>query len=105
VTYVIVAGALLTLAAVVAVIGLRSLPPALRSGHLIASLAGASGLVVLTAVFDTIMIRVGLVAYSDAHIVGARVGLAPLEDFSYPLACALALPAVWALVRRRGDGD
>src|SRR5690606_35535408 len=58
-------------------------------------------LVVLTAVFDTVMIVAGLFTYVDAQIWGPRIGLAPIEDFSYPLALALLLPAVWELADRR----
>lgn len=58
-------------------------------------------LVVLTAIFDNVMIQSGLFAYSDAHITGVRIGLAPIEDFSYPIAAAIALPGIWELARRR----
>ena len=56
---------------------------------------------ILTAVFDNLMIAVGVMTYSDAHISGARLGLVPLEDFSYPLAALILLPALWLLTRRR----
>ena len=59
-------------------------------------------LAVMTAVFDNLMIAVGLVAYADEHLVGLVVGLAPVEDFAYPLAAALLLPAVWHLLGARG---
>lgn len=52
-------------------------------------------LVGLTLVFDNLMIAVGLYGYPPEHLSGLRVGLAPLEDLSYPIAAALALPAVW----------
>lgn len=59
-------------------------------------------LAVLTAVFDSIMIGLELFTFDPAHILGLRVGLAPIEDFSYPLVCALLLPALWiALLRTR----
>ncbi|TFB52044.1 lycopene cyclase domain-containing protein [Cryobacterium tagatosivorans] len=60
-------------------------------------------LLVLTAVFDTVMIAVGLVAYDPALLMGFRVGLAPLEDFAYPVAAAILLPAVWALLGTRHE--
>ncbi len=55
-------------------------------------------LLVMTAVFDNVMIGVGLVAYGDAHRLGATIGLAPVEDFTYPIAGLLLLPAVWHLL-------
>lgn len=58
----------------------------------------------LTAVFDNLMIGAGLMTYTDANISGARLGLVPLEDFTYPLAALLLLPALWLLTRRRGSG-
>ncbi len=53
---------------------------------------------VMTAVFDNIMISVGLVAYSPERISGVFIGVAPLEDFAYALAAAVGLPALWALL-------
>ncbi|MBO0980012.1 lycopene cyclase domain-containing protein [Microbacterium sp. SD291] len=72
-----------------------------RRAHL-----GATGLtllvlVLLTAVFDTVMIASGLFHYSAAHLLGVRIGLAPLEDFAYPLAGAVLLPALWSALRNR----
>ncbi|MFS0854627.1 lycopene cyclase domain-containing protein [Microbacterium sp. 179-I 3D4 NHS] len=55
----------------------------------------------LTAVFDTLMIASGLFHYAAPQLVGIRIGLAPLEDFAYPLAGALLLPALWAALRAR----
>ncbi|WP_203135648.1 lycopene cyclase domain-containing protein [Microbacterium sp. JZ31] len=56
----------------------------------------AAALIALTAVFDNVMIAAGLFAYDDAHISGIRIGAAPAEDFAYPLAAVILLPAVWA---------
>lgn len=58
---------------------------------------------VLTAVFDNLMIAVGLFDYGTHALSGTRVGLAPLEDFAYPLGAALLLPALWVLLARRAD--
>ena len=55
----------------------------------------------LTAVFDTVMIAAGLFTYEAALISGVFVGLAPIEDFAYPLAAAVLLPSLWALFGRR----
>ncbi|WP_419818813.1 lycopene cyclase domain-containing protein [Glaciibacter flavus] len=59
--------------------------------------------VILTAVFDNIMIANGIVAYDLAGRSGWGVGLAPVEDFAYPLAAALLLPSLWALVGGPSD--
>lgn len=62
-------------------------------------------LFVLTAVFDTLMIATGLFHYSPGHLLGVHIGLAPLEDFAYPLAGAVLLPALWAALRARRTRD
>ena len=59
--------------------------------------ATAAVLLVLTAVFDNLMIASGLFDYGQASLLGIRVGLAPIEDFSYPLAAVLFMPALWWL--------
>ncbi|MCQ1952504.1 lycopene cyclase domain-containing protein [Arthrobacter sp. zg-Y238] len=58
-------------------------------------------LLVLTAVFDNLMIRAGLFWYNEDRISGAFAGAAPLEDFAYPLAAVLLLPALWVLLPGR----
>ncbi|UFU03282.1 lycopene cyclase domain-containing protein [Ruania suaedae] len=57
-------------------------------------------LVVLTAVFDNVMIAADLFGYADQHTVGVSVGLAPIEDFAWPLVAALLVPALWSLTGR-----
>ena len=60
---------------------------------------------VMTAVFDNIMISVGLVAYNDALISGAFLGVAPLEDFAYAIAAVVGLPSLWALLAKSRPGS
>jgi len=57
-------------------------------------------LLVMTAVFDNVMISVGLVAYNESLISGAFIGVAPLEDFAYAVAAVVGLPSLWALLDR-----
>ena len=72
-----------------------------------ASGIAAAVLVVLTAVFDNLMIAAGLFTYPAEHLSGLRIGLAPLEDFSYPLCAAFLVPAVFTLLdpAHRSGGD
>ena len=95
-TYLWVNTIFLGLAAAVAAVALWRRPGARR----LAAPAGIAlaGVLVLTAVFDNIMIGVGLVDYDPALISGFFVGIAPLEDFAYPVAAALLLPAAWSLL-------
>lgn len=62
-------------------------------------------LLVLTAVFDNVMIGSGLFDYNNQTLLGIRVGLAPLEDFSYPICAALFVPALWLLAGGSFSGD
>jgi len=58
----------------------------------------AMALVVLTIVFDSVMVLADLFRYADAQLVGIRVWRAPIEDLAWPIAAALLLPSVWALL-------
>ena len=95
-TYPVLNAIFLGLAALVAAVALWRRPAARR----LAAPAGLAlaAVLVLTAVFDNIMIGVGLVAYDADLISGWFVGLAPVEDFAYPVAAALLLPALWSLL-------
>ncbi|MCO1338896.1 hypothetical protein BJH93_08325 [Kocuria polaris] len=65
----------------------------------VAASAGAAVvvLVLLTAVFDNLMLAAGLFGYTPEALSGYYIGLAPLEDFAYPVAAAVLLPALWIL--------
>jgi lycopene cyclase domain-containing protein len=52
----------------------------------------------MTAVFDNVMIAIGLFGYNPDLISGAFLGLAPLEDFAYAIAAAVLLPGLWLLL-------
>ncbi len=58
-------------------------------------------LLILTAVFDNVLVGTGIVGYDPALISGARVGVAPLEDFAYAIAALVLLPSVWSLLTPR----
>jgi len=72
-----------------------------RKVALAAGGGAAAVVLVLTAVFDNLMIAFGLFTYAPGMISGAKVGLAPLEDFAYPVAAVLLLPGLWILLGRR----
>ncbi|CAM3567309.1 lycopene cyclase domain-containing protein [Isoptericola cucumis] len=61
----------------------------------------AAVLVVLTAVFDSVMIAADLFRYDEASLSGLRIIDAPVEDFAWPVAAALLLPATWELLGHR----
>lgn len=58
-------------------------------------------LCVLTAVFDSLMIAVDLFRFDEDALLGVYVGLAPVEDFSWPIAAVAVVSAVDLLARPR----
>lgn len=71
-----------------------------RPGSWVPALTAGVGLVALTAVFDNVMITAGLFGYAPEGLLGPAVGLAPIEDFAYPLSAAVILPALWRRLTR-----
>lgn len=64
----------------------------------------ALAVILMTAVFDNVMIAADLFWYNPDRISGAFVGLAPLEDFAYAIAAVVLLPSLWHLIGGR-NGD
>ncbi len=64
---------------------------------------GLAAIVVLllTAVFDNVLVGTGIVGYDPALISGAKIGVAPLEDFAYAIAALVLLPSLWSLLTPR----
>ena len=90
--------------AVVAIVGILAILRARRSTSLLVPvMITLLVLLVVTAVFDNVMIGVGLVGYDRTRISGSFIGIAPLEDFAYAVAAALLLPSLWILLGRK-DG-
>jgi lycopene cyclase domain-containing protein len=98
-TYLAVAAGVLAPVAVAALLVL------IRSGRrpLASAAAALAVLLVLTAAFDNVIVGTGIVGYDPARILGLRIGVAPIEDFAYPVAAALALPALWTLLGPRRE--
>ncbi|MBC7725165.1 MAG: lycopene cyclase domain-containing protein [Burkholderiaceae bacterium] len=95
--------------AVVAAVGVAALVQVRRRRRTgipgLAILAPLGIVLVMTAVFDNIMIGVGLVGYDRELISGVFIGIAPLEDFAYAVAAVLLLPSLWVLLGRRPAGE
>ena len=89
---------------VVAVVALAAILTR-RAPRWLAVLIAAGVLLVLTAVFDNVMIGVGLVGYNRALISGVFVVRAPLEDFAYTIAAIVLLPSLWTLTARKRVRD
>jgi lycopene cyclase domain-containing protein len=52
-------------------------------------------MLVLTAVFDNLIILAGIVAYDETKLLGISVGVVPIEDFAYTVVAVLLVPAIW----------
>lgn len=63
----------------------------------------AGCLVVLTAVFDSAMIAADLFRFDEDALAGIHVGLAPIEDFAWPVAAAVLVPSVVLLLSGRRE--
>nr|WP_240902391.1 lycopene cyclase domain-containing protein [Arthrobacter silviterrae] len=74
-------------------IGLRSVLPPVASSLVV--------LLLLTAVFDNVMISSGLFDYGGQTLLGPRILLAPIEDFTYPVCAVFLAPALWWLAGGR----
>ena len=61
----------------------------------------AAALLVLTVVFDSLMIAADLFRYGDGAEPAFLLWKAPVEDLAWPLASVLLLPALWELLRPR----
>lgn len=52
-------------------------------------------LIVMTAVFDNVIISLGIVAYNPDTLLGLYIYKAPIEDFFYALLAVIIVPAFW----------
>jgi len=98
-TYLLLSAGFLLMAAVLAATAGRGIRRTSAAALGLAALC----LMLLTAVFDTVMIAAGLFTYADGLHLGVRIGLAPVEDFAYPLAAVILLPALWMRLRSSHD--
>lgn len=57
----------------------------------------AIALLILTLIFDNLIIVAGIVGYDTSKLLGIYLGVAPIEDFFYTLLAALLIPALWNL--------
>ncbi len=52
-------------------------------------------LLVLTAIFDNLIVSLAIVDYDPAKILGIKIGVAPIEDFMYALLAVMIIPTIW----------
>lgn len=58
-------------------------------------------LLVLTVVFDSLMILTDLFRFDESSLLGVHLWRAPVEDLAWPLAAGLLLPALRELLTDR----
>lgn len=61
----------------------------------------ALSLIILTAIFDSIMIAADLFRFDESALTGVHVGLAPIEDFAWPIAAAILIPSTLLFLTTR----
>lgn len=59
-------------------------------------------LLVLTALFDSLIIGFSIVGYDVEKILGIYILKAPIEDFAYAIAAAFLVPFLWETLKERG---
>ena len=64
-------------------------------------LAASAVMLLITAIFDNVIIATGIVAYDEAKISGIKIGVAPIEDFAYTLVALLVVPTLFNFFRVR----
>jgi lycopene cyclase domain-containing protein len=52
-------------------------------------------MLLVTLVFDNVIIGLEIVGYDKTKISGILLGLAPLEDFAYTVVAVLAVGIIW----------
>jgi len=94
--------ATLTLGFLTVVITFLALTTIVVRGRMPWSAMGVTLLVTLalTALFDNVIIGVGLVAYDESLISGLKIGIAPIEDFAYTVSVVVIVSCFSALAKR-----
>jgi lycopene cyclase domain-containing protein len=57
-------------------------------------------MLVITAIFDNLIVGFGIVDYDPSKLIGLRILFAPIEDFAYILVSVMLVPAIWKAVAK-----
>jgi lycopene cyclase domain-containing protein len=52
-------------------------------------------MVLVTLIFDNVIVALGIVDYDTTKISGLVLGLVPIEDLAYTVVSVLAVSAIW----------
>jgi lycopene cyclase domain-containing protein len=58
-------------------------------------------MVLVTLIFDNVIVALGIVDYDTDKISGLVLGLVPIEDFAYTIVSVLAVSSIWHLMTRK----
>ena len=58
-------------------------------------------LLLMTAVFDALIIGAGIVDYDRSKLLGLYVGNVPVEDFMYAILAVMILPTLWRRMEKK----
>jgi lycopene cyclase domain-containing protein len=61
-----------------------------------------AAMLLLTVLFDNLIIAAGIVAYDIAKILGVYLAKAPVEDFFYAIVAAAMVPYLWTRFGKQG---
>jgi lycopene cyclase domain-containing protein len=57
-------------------------------------------MLVLTAIFDNLIVAAGIVGYDQSKLFGVNVGVVPIEDFAYTVVAILMVPTIWKAMKK-----
>ncbi len=57
-------------------------------------------LLLFTAIFDSLIVGLGIVDYNPELLLGVYIGAAPVEDFFYAILAGVLVPVVWQIGER-----
>lgn len=57
-------------------------------------------LMVMTVIFDSLIIAVGIVGYDTSKLLGVYLAKAPIEDLFYSLLAIIIIPRLWRLFNK-----
>lgn len=55
------------------------------------------GLLILTIVFDNVIIALDLVGYDESQLSGVYLALVPIEDLAWSVVAGMMVPSLWLL--------
>jgi lycopene cyclase domain-containing protein len=73
-----------------------------RRVAVLTSVIAGVALLVMTMVFDNVIVTLRIVAYDPSLISGAKIGAIPVEDLAYAMSAIVLLPSLWVLFARTG---